>query len=115
MRASPEFRPPFWRGRRVRHAPTITMDTTSLVVRAIRRWGSQELRTEILPLIASGDVRICLGYTETPGPMWPRRGPGPCATATPWVIEGQKMFTTGAQFCHYSFLWVVLPGSCCGW
>ena len=90
---------------RIRNAPIITMGTTSLVVPAVRRWGSEDLKAEVLPLVASGDVRICLGYTE------PDSGSDVAAARTravrdgdDWVIEGQKMFTTGAQFCQYSFL-----------
>lgn len=90
---------------RLRHAPTITMGTTTLVLPALDRWGSEELKAEVLPAVASGDVRICLGYTE------PDSGSDIAAAKTrayrdgdEWVIEGQKMFTTGAQNCQYSFL-----------
>ena len=90
---------------RLRHAPTITMGTTALVLPAVVRWGSEELQAEVLPGVASGDVRFCLGYTE------PDSGSDIAAAKTrayrdgdEWVIEGQKMFTTGAQNCQYSFL-----------
>lgn len=90
---------------RIRHAPTITMGTTTLVLPAVVRWGSDELKAEVLPAVASGDIRICLGYTE------PDSGSDIAAAKTrayrdgdEWVIEGQKMFTTGAQNCQYSFL-----------
>ncbi len=90
---------------RLRHAPTIPMGTTMLVLPAVTRWATDELKAEVLPAVASGDVRFCLGYTE------PDSGSDIAAAKTrayrdgdEWVIEGQKMFTTGAQNCQYSFL-----------
>ncbi len=90
---------------RLRHAPMVSMGTTSLVLPAVLRWGSDELKKEVLPGVARGDVRLCLGYTE------PDSGSDIAAAKTKaqrdgdeWVIDGQKMFTTGAQNCQYSFL-----------
>lgn len=90
---------------RLHDAPLITMGTTNLVVPAIRQWGDDDLQKEILPQIARGDIRICLGYSE------PDSGSDIAAARTKatrdgdmWTINGQKMFTTGAQNCQYSFL-----------
>jgi alkylation response protein AidB-like acyl-CoA dehydrogenase len=54
---------------------------------------------------ARGEIVFCLGYTEPDG------GSDLAAVRTratrdgdEWVISGQKMFTTGAQHCDYSFL-----------
>lgn len=86
-------------------APNILASTTLLPPIAIRMFGSAELQGEILPKVAEGTVRICLGYTE------PDCGSDLAAVrtrATPdgadWVINGQKMFTTGAQHSQYCFL-----------
>jgi alkylation response protein AidB-like acyl-CoA dehydrogenase len=85
-------------------APAILASTTLLPPIAIRMFGSAELRAEVLPGVAKGTVRICLGYTE------PDCGSDLAAVRTravrdgeQWVLNGQKMFTTGAQFCQYVF------------
>jgi alkylation response protein AidB-like acyl-CoA dehydrogenase len=88
-----------------RHAPGITLGTTKLVLPAVVQWATDELKADVLPAMARGDARFCLGYTE------PDSGSDIAAARTKafqdgdeWVIEGQKMFTTGAQNCQYSFL-----------
>ncbi len=90
---------------RAAHAPLITLGTTRNVLPAVLRWGTDELKKAVVPGVASGDVRFCLGYTE------PDSGSDIAAAKTravrdgdEWVIDGQKMFTTGAQNCQYSFL-----------
>ena len=90
---------------RDRHAPSISHGTTSLVVSAVRQWAGEDVKAEVLPAVARGTVRICLGYTE------PDTGSDLANVKTravrdgdEWVINGQKMFTTGAQNCQYSFL-----------
>ena len=47
-----------------------------------------------------------LGYTEPVrrARTSPPRRRAPCATATHWVIDGQKMFTSGANLAQYVFL-----------
>jgi alkylation response protein AidB-like acyl-CoA dehydrogenase len=90
---------------KIRQAPTVTMGTTTLILPAVLKWGSDELKAEVVPGVARGEVRMCLGYTE------PDSGSDIAAAKTrayrdgdEWVIEGQKMFTTGAHNCQYSFL-----------
>lgn len=90
---------------RHRHAPMISYGTTMLILPAVVQWGRDDLKADVLPAVARGDVRFCLGYTE------PDSGSDIAAARTKairdgdeWVIEGQKMFTTGAQNCQYSFL-----------
>lgn len=86
-------------------APYILASTTLLPPIVIRMFGSPELQAEVLPRVADGTARICLGYTE------PDCGSDLAAVRTRaerdgdgWVINGQKMFTTGAQFSQYCFL-----------
>ena len=64
-----------------------------------------ELREEVLQGIYDGDVRMCLGYTEPDGGS----DVATCKTRAvrdgdDWVINGSKMFTTGAHNCQYCFL-----------
>jgi alkylation response protein AidB-like acyl-CoA dehydrogenase len=89
----------------VRHAPNITKGTTRLVLSAVVAHGSDRVKSEVLRGVASGDIRLCLGYTE------PDAGSDLAAARTravrdgdEWIINGQKMFTTGAHNCQYAFL-----------
>ncbi|GAA4232777.1 alkylation response protein AidB-like acyl-CoA dehydrogenase [Streptosporangium album] len=90
---------------RRRHAPSITKGTTSLSIAAVRAYADDELRADIVPRVARGEVCICLGYTE-PDAGSDLAGVRTKATrdGVRWIISGSKMFTTGAQNCQYSFL-----------
>ncbi|OBI01796.1 acyl-CoA dehydrogenase [Mycolicibacter nonchromogenicus] len=87
------------------HVPWVTWGTTSMVARSVASFGSPELREEILPGVFSGHIRLCLGYTEPEGGS----DVATCKTRAvrdgdSWVINGSKMFTTGAHNCQYVFL-----------
>ncbi|MET8649431.1 acyl-CoA dehydrogenase family protein [Nocardia aurea] len=90
--------------RRVR-IPWVTWGTTSIVVNSVRKHGSAELQQEVLPRLERGEVRLCLGYTEPEGgsdvAMAKTRA---VRDGDQWVINGSKMFTTGAHNCQYVFL-----------
>jgi alkylation response protein AidB-like acyl-CoA dehydrogenase len=87
------------------HVPWVTWGTTAMVARSVAKFGSPELRDEVFPKVFSGHVRLCLGYTEPEGgsdiatckTRAVRDGDG-------WIINGSKMFTTGAHKCQYVFL-----------
>lgn len=87
------------------HVPWVTSGTTAMISRSVAKFGSPELQAEVLPRVFSGHVRLCLGYTEPEGgsdiatckTRAVRDGDG-------WVINGAKMFTTGAHKCQYVFL-----------
>ena len=60
---------------------------------------------EVMPRVFSGRVRLCLGYTEPEGGS----DVATCKTRAVrdgdgWIINGSKMFTTGAHNCQYVFL-----------
>jgi alkylation response protein AidB-like acyl-CoA dehydrogenase len=83
-------------------APEVITQTTPLPAIAVRQFADAELKARVLPGIADGSVNICLGYTE------PDCGSDLASTRTravrdgdDWIVNGQKMFTTGAQFCQY--------------
>ena len=85
--------------------PTVTLSTTRLVVRAVERFAVPDLAAGLLAGVAAGTVRFCLGYTEPDG------GSDIAAARTravsdgeEWVINGSKIFTTGAQNCQHVFL-----------
>ncbi|OBJ01536.1 acyl-CoA dehydrogenase [Mycobacterium alsense] len=89
------------------HVPWVTWGTTAMVARSVARFGSPELKDEVLPGVFSGKVRLCLGYTEPEGGS----DVATCKTravrepdGSSWIINGSKMFTTGAHKCQYVFL-----------
>jgi 3-oxocholest-4-en-26-oyl-CoA dehydrogenase alpha subunit len=87
------------------HVPWVTWGTTAMVARSVAKFGSPELRDEVLPKVFSGHVRLCLGYTEPEGGS----DVATCKTRAVrdgdgWIINGSKMFTTGAHKSQYVFL-----------
>lgn len=87
------------------HVPWVTMGTTTMIAKSVEKFGSPEVRAEVLPKVFSGHVRLCLGYTEPEGGS----DIATCKTRAErdgdhWVINGSKMFTTGAHNCQYVFL-----------
>ncbi len=84
-----------------RHAIT----TTEMVGATLMQFASDALQRVALPRLASGEAICCLGYTE------PEAGSDVAAARTravrdgdDWVINGQKMFTSGANIAQYVFL-----------
>jgi alkylation response protein AidB-like acyl-CoA dehydrogenase len=76
--------------------------TTSMVAMIIHRFGSDELKRDVLSKIVSGDIVCSLGYSE------PGAGSDVFAAqcrARPegngWRIDGTKMFTSGANLADY--------------
>lgn len=88
-----------------RDPPHVTLSTTSMTAAVVRANGNETLKKKVLPGVASGDIRICLGYTEPDGGS-DLAGVRTKATRVDggWVVNGAKMFTTGAQNCQYSML-----------
>jgi alkylation response protein AidB-like acyl-CoA dehydrogenase len=78
---------------------------TNMVGTIIRRFGSEALKREVLTKIAAGEAICSLGYSE------PGCGSDVFAAATRatregdgWRIDGQKMFTSGANLSDYVLL-----------
>lgn len=76
--------------------------TTQMVAYMIHRFGSPEAKEEVLSRIVAGDAICSLGFSE------PGSGSDVFAAktrATPvedgWRIDGQKMFTSGANIADY--------------
>jgi alkylation response protein AidB-like acyl-CoA dehydrogenase len=85
--------------------PDITLGTTRLVVAAVEKHADPSIKDDLLRGVATGTVRFCLGYTEPDG------GSDIAAAKVravrdgdEWVINGSKIFTTGAQNCQFTFL-----------
>ena len=80
----------------------IPIGCTNMGARMTMKFGSPELKAEILPRLADGSALGCLGFTE------PGSGSDMYAARTravrdgdDWIITGQKMFTTGAHISDY--------------
>jgi alkylation response protein AidB-like acyl-CoA dehydrogenase len=78
---------------------------TNMVGCIIMEYGTDELQRKVLPPMAAGEVICSLGYTE------PHSGSDVFAAKTrairdgdSWVINGQKMFTSGANLAQYVML-----------
>jgi len=81
------------------------MGVSNMVGTIIRRFGSDQLKREVLAKIAAGEAICSLGYSE------PGSGSDVFAALTratrdgdDWRIDGQKMFTSGANITDYVLL-----------
>jgi alkylation response protein AidB-like acyl-CoA dehydrogenase len=87
------------------HTPWYHWGTTSVVARLVQQFGAPELSGRVVPGVLSGEIRLCLGYTEPDGGS----DVAACQTRAvrdgdAWVINGSKMFTSNAQNAKYVFL-----------
>lgn len=85
--------------------PWVTWGTTAMIARSVAKFASPQIRDDVMRGVFDGTVRMCLGYTEPEGGS----DVATCKTRAvrdgdQWVINGSKMFTTGAHNCQYVFL-----------
>jgi glutaryl-CoA dehydrogenase len=79
---------------------------TSLVMYAIRTWGSEEQRQRWLPELAAGRAIGCFGLTE---PDWGSNPAGMRAYARrdgdDWILNGEKTWITNADVSDVAVVW----------
>jgi alkylation response protein AidB-like acyl-CoA dehydrogenase len=83
----------------------LARSTTAMIGHVVQATATQELKDEVLLRMGRGEITACLGYTEPSGgsdvfaakTRAVRDGDG-------WVINGQKMFTSGAELASYVIL-----------
>jgi alkylation response protein AidB-like acyl-CoA dehydrogenase len=85
-------------------APAIDL-TASAVAPTIMRFGTEEQKKRWLPAILSGEVECAIGYSE------PDAGSDLASLRTSarrdgdsWVINGEKLWNTGAEFATHEWL-----------
>ena len=78
---------------------------SNLVGHSIIHFGSDAAKAEIVPRLAAGEIISCLGFSE------PHSGSDVFAAKTrarrdgdDWIIDGHKMWTSGANLAHHAFL-----------
>ncbi|MGW0765867.1 acyl-CoA dehydrogenase family protein [Streptomyces sp. NPDC002676] len=83
----------------------VSMVTLNTVGPTLMRYGSEEQKARFLPRILSGELVFAIGYSE------PGAGTDLAALRTRavregdgWRIDGQKIFTSGAQ--HADWIWL---------
>jgi alkylation response protein AidB-like acyl-CoA dehydrogenase len=87
------------------NVPLQDFTATMYVANVLAYMGTEEQQRNIVPELLSGDLRVCLGYSE------PGSGSDVAAARTravrdgeDWLINGQKMFTSSADDSEYVFL-----------
>jgi alkylation response protein AidB-like acyl-CoA dehydrogenase len=86
------------------HMPTASIDI-AMLGRTLIRHGSHELKQEFLPRIMKGQISLAIGYSE------PEAGSDLANLSLlaerdgdEFVVNGQKMWTSGAHYCNYIWL-----------
>ena len=86
---------------------SILRGVTGMTGQIIQQFGHPDVQEEVLPKMARGEVSASLGYTEPSGgsDLFAARTRATQDEETgDWLINGQKMFTSGAELASYVML-----------
>jgi alkylation response protein AidB-like acyl-CoA dehydrogenase len=81
--------------------------TTGMIGKMVMMLGSPEAKAEVLLRMGRGEIGASLGYTEPSGgsDVFAAKTRATRDPATgDWIINGQKMFTSGSEFASYVML-----------
>jgi len=92
----------------LRSAPVINVATTRTIFPSVRDFAQPEIRDRVIREVTRGETALTLGYTEPSG------GSDIAHVKTravrqpdgDWILNGSKVFTTGAHHARYIFLLV---------
>jgi alkylation response protein AidB-like acyl-CoA dehydrogenase len=85
-------------------APSIEI-TSASVAPVIIRAGTEEQKQRWLPLIKAGEVEFAIGYSEPDaGSDLARLRTRAVLDGDEWVVTGQKIWNTGAEYCTHEWL-----------
>jgi len=79
---------------------------TDILWKMIHHFGGDQLKKDLLPKVAAGDIYFAMGYTEPSGgsDIFAAKTTATRAPDGDWLINGQKMFTSSGHRSDYNLM-----------